>query len=271
MNEVKTEKKKSSKLLVALLILVLLASLIPLSPVLAKYITQRKKPENLVLTNYFYFRSNYLSADFTVDEQTNEITGPVIPVSVGTSDVVIELYNFADALRMSDIDVNYELTLSKPTGSTASLSSTQGMLEKNALSTDTIYLSGLEPGQRYEVRGVAEYGPTGYRVELAAAFVVAGANPVAHYAVIDGHGYTGANSDFAELFVWTEGSAQGAVSITIPSGWVLDPTENETSLGLYSSHTYRLFKTSNSASALSDAVFSNKISVGGTIATSETP
>lgn len=244
MNKTKTEKKRSyGRFLFILLIIALLCSAAALSPAAAKYLTQGRNPENLVVTENFYFTSNYL------DE-----TAPVIPVSAGTSAVAIELYNYDDALRVSELDINYTITLEvkklddtaaeADVISAASLTPTGGTLAKGALKhSAAVTLDGLKGGYKYIVTAV---GSNGFTKTISATFAVAAEQPAIYKHLTK-------SDDYVLLTVWTEGDANGTVSIRYPASlvpdntdpamraWVTGASTGTTAFGRYESHMFRFF------------------------------
>lgn len=257
MNKKKKDKSRRVWLIVIALLVVLFG--VELSAnhgVLAKYITSRTQPQSLVTTNMFYFRSNYL---------TDAATTPEISLNPGTTSVDIELYNFADELRNSELDIQYTISVTSSNGGSGSLSKNTdvltGVSAGTTKSTDTVTLSGLENGKSYTVTAVGKsktnaqsttYG--GYEKTIKATFTVGSETPKV-YKYLDK-----SNPDYCLLMVWTTGSAKGNAQIGYPvnlipdntdpamSGWTTGPATNkaETTASFsdyYSSHTYRFFYT----------------------------
>ncbi len=261
MNKKTTRKTGRRSLWIIALLVVLIGAAITGTGVAAKYLRFRKAPENLVLTHNFYFESDILKE-----------SKPEVNVNAGTSSVSFDLYNFADDLRFSELDIYYEVRVKAPDGTVSTMNT--GTLAKDAQSTKTLTLTGLVNGKSYEVTATGKSGSDkGYSKTISAIFKV-GTEETKVYEYLYDRG------DYVDLAVWTEGEAQGALSIAYPaglipdnsdpamSGWSTGAATGTGTLGAYASHTYRFFKTDASAS-FTAAQFT--VSVGSVSATVKDP
>ncbi len=261
----------------AALALLLLVLGVTAGPALAKYITERFAPENIVEAYNFYFTSNYL---------TDADTMPVIPVNASTTQLSFELYNADDMLRFADLDIDYTVTVTAkmkdasnswvaapaddaPTVTLPDVCT----LAKDARRTATVTLSGLKNGYRYEVVAV---GTNSFTKTLRAAFEVA-TDPAQVYKHLASY------DEYVILTVWTKGEAMGNASIIYPAGLTpdnTDPAMNGWAAGsatgsdttsfantMYASHQYRFFKTGTGTFAVGDFT----VTVGGVEATAANP
>lgn len=204
----------------------------------AKYITARKS-DTAVRALPFYFESNYLTeggATYTLQE--------------GVRTISFELYNFADALRYSEVDISATVSLSKGAYTHQTKTVT---LTKNTRDTETVSFTDLGEGT-YTV--TATTGP--YSKTLEATFVVTAADNGIDYTVSDSSG-----SPFLKLEV-TSANYDGPVNISWPSGVRPDNTDPllETASGTsctvnvtaYSSYTFLFFKDNPTAYYDSDDI-----------------
>lgn len=169
-----------SVLLIALAFAVSMCAL-----VWAKYISQEKK-DTVVAAQAFYFESDLLTED-----------GATYTLAPGTTQIDIVLKNYADELRVSDVDIDYEVTVTGQAKQTGKL----GAVNK---ANETIHITGLT-NDIYEVvaTAIAPYTKT-----LKATFVIPATTGGVYYSVSDA-----ANSPVLRLTVWTE-DYSGNVSIS---------------------------------------------------------
>ena len=209
---------------------------------LSKYVNEREQNASIKAAG-FYFESNYLTED------THEYK-----LNYNTQSVEIELYNFENALRISQIETKYTVSVETED---ASFSLTDNVYTAKALEavTSKVVLNGLKAGYQYKVTVKAQGG---YEKTLSAIFAVANA-PDSVYMNIE-------NTDhFVLLTVWTE-DVKGTASIGVPAGLIPDATDpslkgvtNYTNdkytefsfvdatsfVNEFASHSYRFFKTAD--------------------------
>lgn len=223
------KKRKRRPVFPWLLVLVLAASCI--GGVSAKYTRQREQ-DLLVQAKLFYFTSDLLKEN-----------GAEYTLNPGTETITIRLNNFADANRVSEVDIQYRVFVND-----APLDNTAVLAAGSANSVDISF--PVEEGRIYEVR--AE-GAAGYTKTLTATFAVG--QPAAGF-----YKHLSSTDYYVLLTVWTE-DISGDVTVTFPAGLIPDDTNPELagignyaggtygsgttarhSFGQYSSRTYRFFK-----------------------------
>ena len=213
--------------------LILAATVSSFGVVFARYAKQHESAEGVVTSQNMYFRSDYLS------EQGEAYT-------ISSDSVTFRLMNYPDALRVSEIDVKYTITV---TGGAYTLSKSNND-DNNVLSASgknyvDITLSGLERGKTYTVTAV---GTNGYKTTLSATFTVK-AEEKQVFKSVEQTDY------YVLLTVWTQ-SVTGTATISVPEDLIPDntdpilrnvttETENFTDAQSftqgYSSRTYRFF------------------------------
>ena len=257
----------------------LLIGCVTVGDVAAKYITARPEPQNLVLAEKFHFSSNYL---------TDEATAPEIRVNAGTGSVDIELYNYDDLLRVSELDIDYTLTVSEVTKadgsaaeaavvSAATISPASGTLSAGPTTqTATVTLSGLQNGYNYTVTAV---GRNRYVKTLSAVFKV-DPTPAKVYMYLDT-----SNGNYVNLYVWTVGEIKGTATIHYtpwkyyPNGidpvmtlWTISGgsgTDSWSFANYNSSHTYRFYRVNTQTPSQSDFTVSITDSGSGAVVNGE--
>lgn len=192
------EKKHAGKrpLLIALVILLFAAAVWGVS---AKYIYQSES-KGLAHAGEFYFTSDMLTAE----------GGKTYPLNSGTTTVSFYLRNY-EGLNLSDLDINYTVTVEPADGVTVGNAS--GTLKAGEESDQQIVLSGLNKGTIYTVTAT---GKNGYSETLSAMFDIkadAGAYKNTRYF-----------GDYLLLTVWTEGR-DATVNITVPKYLIPDGTD----------------------------------------------
>lgn len=206
--------------------------------VVSKYVNSREV-DAYVTAPAFYFESNYLTED-----------NHEYKLNAGTTSLQIELYNFENELRVSEVDCTY--TVSVETKDT-NFSPPSQTLEAEATGegrTTSFTLNGLKNGCSYTVTVTADGG---YVKTLSATFTVA-PDTNGFYMNVDD-----SDPDFVILTIWTE-NVSGTVDVTFPDGLIPDTTDptlrtitsgSKTfrvgTMGTYSSRSYRFFKTSSYA------------------------
>ena len=224
---------------IAVLALSAIFSVAAVSDVYARYL-KKKEQQVTVQTQTFYFESDLLAEG-----------GNTYLLTAGTNEVLIQLYNFADELRVSELPVNYTVTVE---GDGAMIEGTSSGTLNQDNKTAELILKGLQNGKTYKVTAT---GKAGYEKTLEATFTVLTA-PDGCYKTAEDHG------DYVILTIWTENSEQQKVfNITPPAGLIPDNTwqgmeelltgnEFSVSLEAYSSATYRFFKSDKTVKYKSD-------------------
>ena len=189
----------------------------------------------------FYFESDFLL-----------VGGKIYNVPAGAGSVTFVLKNYADDLRVSDNTIHY--TISAENGGT--LSASEGDLTGGIKSSVTITLSNLTPGKDYKVVATAN---AGFEKTIEATFRIA-------EPALKLYQHTDASdASYVLLTVWAE-NISGSVNVSFPKGLIPDNTDpvmatvenlvagvyvaadfdDTTSFSsVYSSHTYRFFKTAD--------------------------
>lgn len=248
------KKLISKRFLAGVGVLLLAVGMIAAGGAFAKYLSTVKKELTPVTAKTFYFESNYLTED-----------NHLYKLNAGTKNVSFELYNYENALRVSEMECTYKITVNS-TDTTFTINGEQ-VVEKTVeikkavgatevQKTDTeVVLGNLKDGFEYEVTVKANGG---YVKTLSATFAVASAKNGFFMNVEN------ADPSYVILTVWTE-NVSGDVAVTVPAGLIPDTTDavlagidnydndtydqfeftDSTSFSsVYSSHSYRFFKTS---------------------------
>ncbi len=232
----KSRKKNIIILLVSALTLVIFASV--LSGVYAKYVKEIDSGKGVVTSKNMYFESDYLTEK-----------GASYNIASGST-VTFRLMNYPDTLRVSELDVYYEVTVTPA----ATLSEYSEPLRGNERSFVDITISDMQPGQTYTVTAT---GKNGYERVLTATFTVSDVQDTVVYKRVT------QTEHYVLLTVMTQ-NVKGEASIAFPSSLIPDKTDplmsgeitdstftdmvsfNEMT---YSSHTYRFFKASGDTTA----------------------
>lgn len=252
------DARKRTKLLIAgAAVLALLA--ITAGGVLAYYLNKTGGYE-LVTAQEFFFAGDMLS-----EEQ------PSYYLNAGTGSVDITLRNHPDALRFSQGDIAYTVTVTEKESGSAVFNGS-GTLEKNRISDDTVTVSGLESGKSYIVSAT---GTSGYSKTISAEFSVLSETGSAykHLASPDGASVV--------LTVWADYTC-GTVEIGFPAGLIPDSSDpalagvhnysadtysagtvSDTFAGGYYSKTYRFFLSDGTSNYSADDF---TVTVGGVTA-----
>ena len=243
-----------------LLLLLVLLTTGGIGTAVAKFI-QSSTGQTLVKAPEFYFTSDLLSTE-----------NPHYVLNSAVNRVTFTLRNSADALRVSQVDIDYEVS----TDNGASVQYKPGITDTGALSktlpqnqpTEVTYeLSGLKPGITYTVTAT---GAAGYTQTLQAIFTVSDKDENVHkHLQISRDGYM-------ILTVWTHNVA-GTLSVSFPDDLIPDNTNEHMgsvynkdggaasftvdNFGKYSSQTYRFF---NNGTAYTAGQFDVSISSNGT-------
>ena len=172
--------------------------------VYAKYV-KKNDTTGGVKAKAFYFQSDLLT------EET-----AVYNLSSDTTSVNFTLQNFADALRVTEDNINYTVTVTT-TGEgipNAELSGITSSLQGNTTDTDTLTLSNLKPGGSYLIEVVGE---AGYISNLSAQIDIMPYPEIVYKHVTE-------NASEIILTVWTE-NVSGNVLISFNgTGLIPDTT-----------------------------------------------
>lgn len=155
--------------------------------VIAKY-RQQLRSDSAVRAKEFYFTSDFLD-------------GGTHTLAPGSTSVTFTLGNHADDLRISEVDIQYTVTVTKE-GDTEKTVAT-GTLGKDTLNDQEITISDLSAGT-YTVKAV---GTGGYSQTLTATIVVLAeaAKPYYHIENVPG--------EYTLLTIWNEGNEAKNVTI----------------------------------------------------------
>lgn len=218
--------KRIYVLLMLLVMTVILSSAV--SNLFAKYVSTQTKQQTATAPQ-FYFESDLLTEE-----------GAAYTFSSAMGQISFYLYNHADELRVSEIDINYTVTV---TCEEEDIATVQGTLSASANGTSArINLPPLTPGKTYTVQAVGE---NGYTRTLRATFYVT--DESGFYKYVDT-----TNLYFVELTVWTQNTTD-TYTVTFPAGLIPDNTceglETVQTTGRtfcvnltpYSSQTFRFF------------------------------
>ena len=225
-------------------IIAFVASTVATSSILAKYIYTDKNDGINVSSKSFYFESNYLTDN-----------NHIYKLNAGTRGVDIELYNYENELRISEVSCKYTVTVSSDDTSFTINGEvlTQKEISISADKTDTVVTLGdLKDGYDYTVTVTADGG---YVKVLSATFSVAPAHDGLFMNVSE-------NDYYVILTVWTE-NVVGTANISFPSGLIPDSTDavmsgitnyengsyvaasfsdSNSFTATFASHSYRFFK-----------------------------
>ena len=192
----------------------------------AKYVSARKN-DAVAEAQAFYFESDYLKEGGTSYTLREDIDA-----------IVFELYNYADELRYSDVDIVSDVTLKK---GTETIEQREITLEKGEIDKEEVTFGPLAAGT-YTVTAVT----SPYSKVLKATFEIRTAESGVSYSVSDSSG-----SPFLKVEV-TSGHYDGKVDITWPAGVRPDNTDPhlqsatgsgcQVDMTAYSSYTFLFFK-----------------------------
>lgn len=193
------EKKKRAGAAAAVPAVSFVLFLFLIGAVIGRYQRQLRSDSSVRAQN-FYFTSNLLDGG----------THTLVP---GSTEVEFTLGNHADELRCSEMDISYEVTVSRedtseggaadPTGSEVKVTPGTGTLPGDSAEDAKVTISNLQAG-RYVVTAV---GTGGYSKTLRATIVVP---PVAGQLYY----YTDASSgEYILLTVWNEGDESGMATV----------------------------------------------------------
>ena len=184
--------------LLRLIVLVVLLFSCLTSGILAKYVKEQRNGAAVEAAE-FYFRSDLLTEE-------SENTSYVLNASTHT--ITLHLYNYADALRVSETNITCEVSATG--GLTVELDTST--LAKAGAHEITVTVSGFEKGKSYAITAT---GKGGYEQTLSASFTVRTVDS-GFYQYVDT-----SKEGVLELLVWT-GNLSGTVSFEIPNGLLPD-------------------------------------------------
>ena len=227
----KTEKYR--KFVVPLVLVLAFAVTLSIGGIYAKYV-KSYRDTGLIISKTMYFASDCLTEEGAA-------------YTISDTEVTIKLMNYPDELRVSEIPVNYIISVEPNDGvDVSSNSGSLGEYDFERASVE-IVISGLQRGKTYTVTA---FGENGYKKTLKATFKVAPDENNLYYDIAQ-------NEYYVLLTVWTE-NVTGDVTITFPDTLLPDNTDAllrevtqtqgtfsdaESFVKEYSSRTYRFFKT----------------------------
>ena len=240
----KQKNKRSGFLVFTVVFLSLILAVLTVGTVYAKYVYVTTG-KNILAAKEFYFSSNLLTE-----------TGSSFKLNADTTTVSFTLRNSFDELRVSEVPIECDVSVTTQYGTTFhSVSFSDGTtLAPNAKNETVVTLSGLTKGEVYTVTAT---GSGGYRQTLQATFSVSPNENYVYYHLDT------ANPAYALLTVWTQ-NVSGSLNISVPAGLIPDNTDPllrtvynldgteyaafsvadaESFATPYSSRTYRFFRT----------------------------
>ena len=232
---VTTKNRKLHNILIPLLIVLALTVVLgAFGGAYAKYLRESKAAEELVSSQNMYFASDYLT------EQGAAYT-------ISGNSVTVQLRNYPDALRVSELDVGYSVTVKDSAGNavnTVTVTNAQGTLTAGSQQSVNVEISGLQGGQTYTVEAT---GSNGFSTTLSATFTVQ-APETGVFMSMEQTDY------YVLLTVWTQ-NVTGTATIQPPANLIPDNTDpilagfatgaiitdSQSFAKAYSSRTYRFF------------------------------
>jgi hypothetical protein len=243
MSKDQSQNKKPSVRIGMILTIAAVLLIIGIGGVFAKYIHDAGGGM-LLSAREFYFTSNLLQ----------EETKKYILNSTAT-EVSFTLGNYADNLRVSEMDIAYTVTVKTKSGGQLPQildSNAGGLLLADQVSETTVTLKNLQKGETYIVTAT---GKNSYKQTLTAEFTVSDSDENVYWHLDT------SNDAFVALTVWTH-NVTGHLTVTTPAGLIPDNTDpilqtaynysstgygamqfidNANFTGAYSSYTYRFF------------------------------
>ncbi|MBR5253270.1 MAG: hypothetical protein IKV39_05285 [Clostridia bacterium] len=238
------KRKLNAAVAVYIIVGIILCALV--GNALAKYFQTSSNPSTFKAMD-FYFSSELL------DEGVHTL-------SPGVTEMEFTLRNYADTLRISEVDVKItDVTISGTAGAAVAYDA-DITLKSNYLEQLAVKITGLVPGGEYNITATAtggsENGVGGY-VKTITGTIKVPAEENKLYKYFQNYG------SYVLLTVWAQGY-QGDVKIDIPEGVIPDNTDavmaDAVTGGIvtdtttfnqnkYSSHVYRFFVTGGSVTA----------------------
>ena len=179
---------------------------------LAQYVAEKHK-EDVIQTGSFYFESTLLK----------EENPPIYEYEKGVNSISVDLNNFVDELRNSELNIDYIVSLTDSNGNTMTdingntIADKTGVLPKNRRHTENIKFENLKSGT-YTVTANAT-GP--FQKTLKANFVITQRDDEIKYSVSDS-----IRSAILQLTVSTQ-DYSGDVQINWPEGVSPDSSESK--------------------------------------------
>ncbi|MBQ9011658.1 MAG: hypothetical protein IJ093_03315 [Bacilli bacterium] len=187
-------------------------------------------------------KSFYFNSDLLIASGTNAKN---YTLQDGVDSITININNYDDKLRISEVNINYEVTLTDSAG--AEVSKKTGTLTKNVKTDKAITFDNLDAGS-YTVTAVATKP---YHKILTANFHLQATNDNIEYSVTDIK-----NSQIVQLTVTTK-DYSGNATITFPENIIPDNTDpyfknydKQTNANAYtvnlqnnSEYTFKFFKS----------------------------
>ncbi len=238
----------------AFLILLCVLSVFILAGVTAMYI-QKTDKNDVAVAKEFYFKSDLLDGN----------THTIAPTDSGTGSITITLMNHEDALRYSEVDIEYTVSVKEDAGSDSTASSNgdkssitideaTGTISKDDVNDKAVTISGLQPGRTYTVTATTN---NTYSKTLTGTIKVNAIDSALHASVAD-------KTQYIEVNVWSVDTAHEDVTLTYCAGLIPDNTDSlmagantvsdegaESSISAgkldkNTSHMFRFFKTDTS-------------------------
>ena len=240
----KTTKRPIGRVIAIIAAFALVLAALAVGVTYAKYMNELSY-DGVADTKKFYFESDLLS-----DE------GAEYELIAGTDSVEFTIFNYADKFRISEVDIDYTVTVTEASGAhSAMISNESGSLDQNDATPgldqewQIITVSNLEAGKTYTV---SVTGDGGFVKTVSATFRVKDKMANVYMNVNDNP-----DNEYVLLTVWTEDHS-GAVNVEFPTGLVPDNTWeglenvktadgmfNDDDLEKFGSRTYRFFKTNS--------------------------
>lgn len=221
--------------------------------VVAKYIHLLGEPKDTVTAKAFYFESSLLNGETHTFPATK---------SDNTADISFSIKNHTDALRYSEVDIEYAVTVYCVTDGCdltldgSNSSGVSGTISKNSCGDATVTLKKLEAGKTYLVTATTE---NSYYASISGTVKISGSEVSLFASLAD-------KGEFIELTVWTEKFIDGAYTLSWCGGLIPDSINSTLPLpdtysesvyaagelavscvGEYCSYVYRFYKTDLSA------------------------
>lgn len=194
---------------ILLLIVVVISTI---SGISAKYIHSRMS-EGTFRSKMFYFTSNLLTEDGNA----------VYYLNPGTTELNIELRNYADELRISDMDIPYAISAQTTGGSgNVTLEQASGTIQKNSNDEkvmSTIKVTIPDGVTSFTIEATTVGQEKTYKKTISAKFHMLSAGDTFGFSTKQCDGYV-------ELTVWTN-EGTGDFNITVPEGLIPDRTNKE--------------------------------------------
>lgn len=245
-------KKRKFDLVVALYIVLGIVLCALVGNAFAKYFQMSTNPSTFKAMD-FYFTSELL------DEETHML-------SPGSTSISFSLRNYADALRISEVEVGIiEVLITGHGDPVITYDAAQSTLGASIPNELNVTVSGLVPGNTYVITATATGGRLngvgGYEQTISGTIIV----PETENAL---YTYFQNQGSYVLLTVWSAGY-RGNVTIDIPDGVIPDNTDAVMAAAMtggefedattftdkaYASHTYRFFVTGEPVTANSFTV-----------------